>query len=346
MPPRSPQAPDPAARLVILHGPEVFLHTLHTRALRDALTARFGPVDLIRFDGQTAAPADVLDECRSFGLMARHKLVVADNADQLVKDAARPLFERYAHNPCEQATLVLRATRWHPGKLDELAGVVIRCEPPTPEQAVQHALELARSRHHARLHPDAALALVERLGPDLGLLDSEIAKLAAAAANPDQPDALPDITTDLVSALTGRSREEEIWSIQQTLLSGDPAHTLARLRDMLVISRHPTPALSWAFIDLARKLHSLSRAIQAGRNPWELRQTLRLWGPAAERLTDAARRIHPDRALRLFHAAVDADARSKSGFGTPDRALEILALRFAMLHPRRPSLTASTPARR
>jgi DNA polymerase-3 subunit delta len=334
---------------VILHGPELFLHVLHTQALREALARAGGQVDEVRFDGQSASPADVLDECRSFGLMAPRKLVVVDNADQLVKESARPLFERYAQNPCEMATLVLRATRWHPGRLDELVakvGAVVRCEPPGPEEAVDRAVELARSRHNARLERDAAVALVERVGPDLGLLDSEIEKLATAATQPDQPGSASVITPALVSALTGRTREEEVWDIQQALLSGDAAQTLARLRDMLVISRHPTPALSWAFMDLARKLHSLSRAIHAGRNPWSLRQTLRLWGPSADRITEVSRRVDPDRALRLFRAAVEADARAKSGYGSAERGLEVLALRFAALTGRRGPLTGGPAARR
>lgn len=327
-----------SARVVILQGPEVFLHDHHTQTLREALAKARGDVEVFRFDGQSAAPADVLDECRSFGLMARHKLVVVDNADQLVKEGARPLFERYAQSPCDMATLVLRSTKWHAGKLDEMVaavGAVVRCEPPSLDEAVGRACTMASTRHGAKLNREAAAALVDRVGADLGQLDTEIAKLAASAASSAEPKGVPVITAELVSTLTGRTREEEVWDIQEALLSGDRTHALSRLRDMLVISRHAAPALSYAFMDLSRKLHSLARATRAGQNPWSLRGPLRLWGATGERVMEVAKRTDPDKAHKLFRATVEADARSKSGLGDAERGLEILALQFGSLTQRR-----------
>ncbi|MBM4108347.1 MAG: hypothetical protein FJ255_05970 [Phycisphaerae bacterium] len=333
--PPGPPLLDASARVVILHGPEVFLHASHTEELRAALGKARGEVEVFRFDGQSAAPADVLDECRSFGLMARHKLVVVDHADQVVKEGARPLFERYAQNPCDMATLVLRSTKWHAGKLDEMASAVVRCEPPSLDEAPDRACAMASKRHGARLERDAAVALVDRVGSDLGLLDTELAKLATAAVDPDDPKAVPVITAELVSTLTGRTREEEVWDVQSALLGGDPGHALSRLRDMIVISGHSAPPLAYAFMDLARKVHSLSRAVRGGKNPWSLRGPLRLWGPTGDRIMELAKQTDPDRAHRLFRATVEADARSKSGFGEAERGLEILALRFGALTRRR-----------
>ena len=74
--PASSAAPlDADARVVVLHGKDAHQRSEHTAALRKALEARDPDLDVLTFDGQSAKAADVLDECRSFGLMARHKLV-------------------------------------------------------------------------------------------------------------------------------------------------------------------------------------------------------------------------------------------------------------------------------
>src|SRR5438067_13461259 len=76
-------------RIVILHGKEPFIRAQKTTEIRAALVKEHGGVDSFAFDGASATAADVLDECRSFGLIAQHKLVILDNAEQLVKEDTR-----------------------------------------------------------------------------------------------------------------------------------------------------------------------------------------------------------------------------------------------------------------
>src|SRR4051794_25098969 len=65
-------------RFVILHGKEAYIRLERTSQLRDALAKAFGGVDTVTFNGSTTSAADVLDECRSFGLIAQHKLVIVE----------------------------------------------------------------------------------------------------------------------------------------------------------------------------------------------------------------------------------------------------------------------------
>ena len=115
---------------VVLIGKEPFLQAEFTSQLKDLLTARHGEIESFRFDGaggnsQTSLAA-VLDECRTFGLMVTHKLVIVDNADELIKEDNRPLMERYASAPCQSATLVPRCDKWNKGKLDALIKAGLR----------------------------------------------------------------------------------------------------------------------------------------------------------------------------------------------------------------------------
>lgn len=321
---------DAACRVGLLAGKESFLRHLHTHNLRDALAKKHGTVDTVMFDGLSATAAEVLDECRSFGLIASYKLVILDAAESLIKEENRPLFERYCAGVAESepgATLLLRAEAWRAGKLDALiegVGGIVRCDEPGMPEAARWAVGRAKKEHKAELQVEAAEALVERVGPRLARLDSELGKLAAAAGE-------GPITRQLVEYFVGASREAEVWGIQETLLSAPPEEALRHLRYVLDVSRQSPVLISYALVDLARKVHSVSRALRQGMRAEEVTRVkgLRLWGPAAHAVVEAARRVEPDRALALFRAAVRGDQRSKSGLGEPERTLEMMVLEFA-----------------
>lgn len=322
---------DESCKVGLLAGKEAFLRHIHTQNLRDLLTRKHGPVDTVLYDGLTCAAADVLDECRSFGLIASYKLVVLDNAEELIKEDNRPLFERYCESVAEQAevgaTLLLRADTWRPGKLDKLiekVGGIVKCDEPSFDKAVEWVIGRAKKEHQSSIEPEAANLLVERVGTRLTRLDSELGKLAAAAGgNP--------VTAQLVGYFVGASREEEVWGIQSTLLTAPPEEALQHLRYVLDVSRQPATLVSYALVDLARKVHGASRAMKQGARREQVlgMKALRLWGSSGHAIVDAAQRTDPEKALGLLRAAVRGDHRSKSGFGEPERTLEMVVLEFA-----------------
>jgi len=334
-------------RIVILHGKEAFIRAEMTAQLRGALAQAFGAIDSLTFEGASAAAADVLDECRSFGLIAAHKLVIVDDADDLVKgDDIRPLFERYAQSPSEGSTLVLRTDTWKAGRLDKLVeavGVIIECKPPDERRAVEWTIARARDTHACAIDQDAASLLVRRVGADLGKIDSELGKLSAAAGAgiPQAPapkgpatagtnaPAPCRITADSVEYFVGPSRDEQVWGIQSTLLSAGPEESLQHLRNVLDVSRQPAQLVLYALMDISRKLHGASRAMRAGARPDDLAGPLKLWGESKFAIPNAAKRLEPARALQLFRTCVEADRRSKSGLGEVERTLERLVVQFS-----------------
>ncbi len=317
-------------RIVVLVGKEPFLQGEFTAQLRDLLEARHGKggVDKIGFDAEVGGTtlAAVLDECRTFGLMVTHKLVVVDHAQDLIKEDNRPLIERYAAAPCDAATLLLRCDQWHKGKLDALiekAGIIKALKQPTLAEAAAWAIKRCAKRYDGDLKPESAQLLVDRIGADLGRLDGELAKLAAYVG-PKKP-----ITRAAVAEMVGRSSDEEAWIIQSVLIQGNAAASLTKLRELTELAREPVQKTLWATVDLARKLHGASRGLRAGENPWSLAGKLRLWGDSKEPILAAAKRLDPIKAAGLFKDAVNADRKSKTGQADPERALEALALRFA-----------------
>jgi DNA polymerase-3 subunit delta len=322
-----------ATRIAVFHGADPFLQAERVRQLKETLLAEHGDdgVDVFQFDAQPASVAEVLDECRSFDLMQRHKLVVVENADKLVAGDNRPLIERYAAAPSDNATLALKAGKWNRGNLDKLiekVGVIVKCEPPTLQQAVGWAGARAKKRHDADLDRDAAVALVERVGADLGRIDSELAKLASAA--PEAKGENPRITVDLVHELVGRTREDEVWSIQAAIATGDPAVALGAVRDAIRVARHPETLVAFACVDLAKKLHALSALLRQGVAPFPASKRAGFWKDA-EAFIPLAKRASPESLADALSEAIDLDRRSKTGLSDPESACERMAVRLSTL---------------
>ncbi len=341
-----------ATRVAILHGEDRFLQDEHLRELREALAKALGgsdAYDVVRFDGAQgqSVVADIFDECRSFGLMQQHKVVLVDNADLLLKkqddeDApasrgrrgappvdVRRMMEAYAAEPSDSATLVLRASGWRPGNLDKAVlalgerGAIIECDALDPARAATWVGKRASLRHNSSIDAEAARLLIASVGTDLGRLDNEIEKLALAAGGNGAP-----ISAALVREMTGVSREEEFWHLQSTLAVGDAAASLGRMREMVEVSRHDPVVLTWSFTELARKIHAVRRLADAGQNVQPLVYKLKLFGDATA-VFNAARAMPAPDAARLYDMAVDIDAANKSGRGDPIRNLEVLTVRFS-----------------
>jgi DNA polymerase-3 subunit delta len=320
-------------RVVVLHGKDAFLRLERGRQLESSLQERFGGVDRMDLDGTNAALADVLDNLRTPGLFAGHKLVVLENAEAFMgAEDRRRAMERYAENPCAEATLLMRcASGWRPGNFDKLVakvGAVIKCDSPTPMEAVKWCAARSLRRHQAEMEPAAAELLVEKLGPDLGRLDAELGKLAAAAARPGA--GTTKVTRAIVQEFTGLSREEQAWEIQGPVLEGKADAALVKLDELLRVSRVPEVMIGWSLVDLARKVHDASCLLSQGESEGAVAKALKLWGPASSSVVRAGRRIKPAAAARLFRMAVETDRATKNGTAPePARAFEGLMVQLA-----------------
>lgn len=324
------RGPDASHRIVVLHGKDSFLRVEWTQRLRAALEKAHGRVDEFGFDGATAQLSQVLDELRSYGLMATHKLVVVDNADAFfAAEERRRAMERYAAEPMAEATLLLRSQAWRPGNFDKRVaevGIILRCEVPGDAEAVRWCVGRCPKQHSVAIDADAAGLLVERVGSELARLDCELAKLsvAALAAHGDR------IDRSLVREMVGAGREEQAWEVQGALLGGDPGEAASRVCDLIRVSRAPEVMLSWAVIDLARKVHAAAVLAAEGRQDAQIAREIKLWGDSTGPILAAARRVGVRRSAALLHEAVGADWLMKSG-GAPDpeRALIGICARVA-----------------
>ncbi len=310
-------------RICVLHGPDAMIKRQHLDALRGVLEAAHGEVETFRHDGKSCELADVLDDLRSYSLMQQYKNVIVDDAESFVK-THREALGRYAAAPVDHATLVLRSDRWNRGNLDKAiqkVGTLIKCEALKPAAARTWLIERAKTHHQCALSSQAAGRLIERLGTDLGRLDSEVGKLVLMAG-PDQA-----IDAALINQVVGRSSDEEAYAVQTVLLTslaaarssgrGDAAAgpIIEKIHEVVDLSRRSDFLVGYYIADAVRKLHQGLTMKQQGQSPSAIARQLPFWGPSEQAFVRLLGRLDADRTGALFDAAVDADARAKSGFG-------------------------------
>jgi DNA polymerase III delta subunit len=153
---------------------------------------------------------------------------------------------------------------------------------------------------------------VERIGPTLSRLDTELAKLASAA-QADAAGGEVRISRKTVVELVGLGREEQAWLIQDTVLNGSSGDVVRKLHALYEIGRAPSVLLMWALLDLTRKLHEAARRSERGEPRASIAKALKLWGPSANVVPEVAQRVGGHRLGAMLGEMLDHDHRSKTG---------------------------------
>ena len=321
-----PFVPTADMRVIVLHGDDPFLMREFVAKVGETLRERHGEIEQFTFDGNSADLASVLDELRSYGLMQQHKLVVLENADQFLtgQESRRRSLEAYVEAPVDDATLVMRCETWRPSKLDKLVkahGLVHAVQPPDEATAIKWCIARCSKRFDTTIEPDAARALVGRIGNNLDRLNTELGKLAAFAGS-GRSIGMADIVE-----MVGLSREEEAWAIQSAVLSGDPGAALKSLRELLTVSNRPETLVTWSVNDLLRKLHGAAQLLHQGVSPRDASSRLKLWGKEVNLILQLAERRPPEVFAQLLRASLESDWRTKRGYGNVRRNLEAITVR-------------------
>jgi DNA polymerase-3 subunit delta len=159
--------------------------------------------------------------------------------------------------------------------------------------------------------------------PELGLLDQELAKLAAYAGAEKQ------ITADIVTQLVGDWRVQTAWEMLDAAAAGDAAQALTLLDHLLYGGEVPIVLLAQMASSL-RRFATATRLIQLaeGRGQrLQLREALTragfkpfVIGKAETQL----RQIGRVRAGKLYTWLIDADLALKGASSSPPRARFVL----------------------
>jgi DNA polymerase-3 subunit delta len=242
-----------------VHGDEAFLKRQVLLALRTLVLGHDdGGFGLSAHPGDKAVWAAVHDDLDTLPFLSPRRLVVVENADPFVtRERAR--LEKYvaerAKGAAPAGVLVLDlqslpATT----RLAKLLGDsgAIACKAPKSEELPKWCVEWSAAQHGKALAPAAARLLVDLVGADMGLLDQELAKLAAYAGSAGRIEAAD------VDRLVGSSRAENTWAIFDRIGAGRSGDSLVLLNRLLDQGEDPLRLLG-AFSMQLRRLAQAAR---------------------------------------------------------------------------------------
>ena len=182
---------------------------------------------------------------RLFGGGAK-RLAIVEAADDFVSKF-RDKLEDYVEKPKRTGVLLLEVGTWASNtrlyKAVDKQWLQIDCR--LPQKSVGKRSELdegrltkwlvdwAKAHYSAVLMPAAAKLLVDLVGPQLGMLDQDLAKLSLFVAPKEK------ITPELVQKVVGGWKAKTIWEVIEAATNGDAAEALRQLDMALQSGEHP-----------------------------------------------------------------------------------------------------------
>ena len=347
----------PPASVQVLFGDEPFLKRLALQRMRQLLCPE-DDAPAATFDGPSAQWRDVHDELYTVSLFNPKGLRVAivENADAFVTEN-RPRLEDYMAQPRQHGVLILDVTKWAANtklyKLVHKHGLQVECRLPQVARGKQKVLDQQRmvqwlvgwgkQHHEVQVAKNAAVLLLELVGPEFGLLDQELAKLALYA------DKSGKITEKLVQESAGGWRAKTAWELLDAALAGDGAEALGQLDRLLQNGEHPNALfgpISWSLRRFAAATRIYQRA-QRQRQPIRLPAALEQAGffkwqqDAMRQAEQQIKQLGQERAGQLNQWLLETDLALKGSHSSPDMArlaLEHLIIRMdKQFAPRRPA---------
>jgi DNA polymerase-3 subunit delta len=177
--------------------------------------------------------------------------------------------------------------------------------------------------HGKQLTITAAQLLVELIGPEMGQLDQELAKLAVHAGDAKRIDA------DVVDTLVGRSRAETVWKIFDAIGAGDAGRALT-IFDQMVEQGEDPMAILGGFSWQLRKMAQVYRATRIGRSLNAAFEEAGVSGYSSRGMEQQLRSLGGRRAERLYDWLVEVDFGIKGESALSSRLLlERLILNMA-----------------
>jgi DNA polymerase-3 subunit delta len=329
-------------------GEEPFLKRLALKQLRLEVLGE-GDIPYASFEGGSAEWRDVLDELSTRALFGGggRRLALIDDADEFVRQH-RERLEEYVEHPKSGSVLVMDVAAWPSNtrlyKAVDQKGLSIDCRAPQKTVGKRQVLDeqrlltwlaaWARQHHDVKLPSKAAQLLLELVGPEFGILDQDLAKLALFAGPGGQ------ITPEMVHDIVGGWKTKTIWELLDAACDGEAAEALRQLDRLLQSEDHALALfgpIAWSLRRFAAATRIVERTEREGRKP-NLRKALeeagfRAWPQGAlERAERQLKQLTRHRAGQLYRWLLEADLALKGSHSNPHRSrfvLEQLLIRMS-----------------
>lgn len=303
--------------IVLCVGTEAWLRA---DAIRQLAGRCLGPgaasLDHVVFDAREADPAAILEAARTSPFASPMRLVVV-RGPVVPTGEALDWLARYAESPTPSTCLVVEVTESPTGTLrTALHGVAqeIPCQPLKGGAAVAWVRQRMARTAGKTIAPEAAQALVARIGPDLAAL-AQTAEQLAVSIGPR-----PQVTVQDVVALVGWSVEERVFTVVDAAIREDRAAAIRVTRRLLDEDGVSPEELLGALGKHVRRLWQVVRLIQAGQSPQAAVQAAGVPWHAQAPFGALAGRTQLPVATGALEMLLETDRQLKTG-GAPAGAL-------------------------
>jgi DNA polymerase-3 subunit delta len=324
--------------IYILYGSDSFSRSEALRALKSELDAD-GSLEsnTAEFDADQVSPAEVIGACDTVPFLGGQRLVLLEGALSQAQAPGRGRRPRrapgegevdtqgpwqalieYARRIPETTTLVLVDG----GSVDESLldalkpfATVERFALPGPKEVAGWVQSRARVRGLA-IEARACSLIAELVGPDTGIIASEIEKLVVYA-NGDR------ITVADVKALVSDVSDRAGYLLADAVSDGKPAEA-TRLLHQLLKRDHVPPVLLLTIENRYRRLAVARQMMDETATGAQIGGKLRMSGYGLERLLDQASRMSIDRVRWALDRIAQSDQDVKEGRLDERLSLELL----------------------
>lgn len=291
------------------------------RCLEAVRLAVFGPggaqaagFNLDIFDLKERGLGPVLDAARTLPMFAKRRLVIARGLDERKADELEPLLA-YVADPNPSTCLVLTTNGKVDGRLKVFAALrkagFLHDFPHLRDWQLPDWIGAEARRRGLKLSADAARALSEAAGPELGRL-AQCLEQAALYAGEGVP-----ITRAHVEEVVPESRERGIFELTKAIGLGQKGDAL-RLLGNLLANREPALRIEFMLVRQLRQIWRAKELEAAGAPRPEIASRVGMSPHFLDDVLVPARRMTTGALARSFALLYEADKNLKSSRVDPD----------------------------
>ena len=281
---------------------------------------------LFNVDSASASISDVLDELRTAPFLTSKRVVVIKQADDFISKN-REHMEAYFDKPCLTGTLIMTVNSWRSNtklakKLNKI-GELISVEPPRRGELPLHLITYANDTYSKKISRIAAELLIEIAGDDLSRLYGEIDKLALFA---DKDKA---ITEKHIESLIGHNRMFNVFAVIDSMIAGNAAEAIQRLRGMFADDKSAEYTVVGAFAFHFRRMFNAKVMTRNGEPIGMIIKKLQIWSNR-DKFFEQLKRVSLQQIGRYLQKLAETDYAIKTGRTHAPVAMEQMVLSMAV----------------
>jgi DNA polymerase-3 subunit delta len=284
-------------------------------------------------DGQGPPDTDrLLRAIPEMSLIAARRYLLADRLERTDSKSLSALADALNGLPPETTIVLVERTGGRPrgggGRAKAISalrkaieaggGEVLEFDAPRARDLPSLLVKEARQRGFV-LEPEAARALVDRMGESTLRLMSELDRLALWAA----PEGT--VTASDLQAMVVDTSEEAAWTLSDALVARD-AQGAARAAERLLSQGEGVTPLVYQAAKRLREAHGALCALETGMAPKDVERSLRMHPYAAKMLLRRLRNTSPGELRAATCAVADLEWWTRGGSDYPDDVALTLAV--------------------